>query len=261
MRPDVTTDYYDGQGRFFIGKRNPLTGAITDVIKVGNCTGLQISTSVDKSEHKENWSGNRGTDKVTYKGKTVTGKLTTEDMSPKLLAEALWGSTATVATGNVVGEALKAYKGGVSFLKNQNVTIADGDLKKGVTPLVEGVDYMVDEPFGTIHWLETSTVLTTGVDEATAEDVTADYAYGAAVRMEIFTQAVAPERYIRFEGLNGVDGSARLVEVWAAQLDPMTGLEMITEDIANGEINFTASMGKGIADAASKYVRETRIAA
>lgn len=258
-RPDVITDYYDGQGRVFLGKRDPITGAISDVIKVGNCKSLQLSTSVDKSEHKESWSGNRGVDRVTYKGKSVTGKLTTEDMSPKLLAQALWGSTAAILTGVVVGESLNAFKGGVSFLAQQNVSAATFSL--GATALVEGIDYELDAPFGTVHWIATSTALL-AVDETTPDVITAGYSYGGAIRLEVFTQAVAPERYLRFEGLNGVDGSVRLVEVWAAQMDPMSGLDFISEDIASGDISFNATLAKGITgDDKSRYVRETRVEA
>lgn len=270
-RPDVVTDYYNGQGRILIGKRNPLTGAITDVLKVGNCTGLQVSTSVDKNEHKESWSGDRATDITTIKSKDATGKATCEDMSIDVLALALWGVTATVPEGTAVDEMLTAVRGGASFLANQNVsevelvlvTPAVPDTDPPIeTPLVEGIDYALDAPFGTLHWLDSAVATKiTAVTTAAAQSVKSNYSFGAVKRLEMFTEAVAPERYIRFEGLNGIDGSARLVEIWRSQIDPISGLDLITEDVANGEINFSMLRASGInGDNKSKYYRETRIA-
>lgn len=263
-RPEVVTDYYNGQGRILIGKRDPLTGRIYDVLKVGNCTALSVSTTVDKGEHKESWSGDRGVDIVTYKSKGATGKATCEDMGVDVLALALWGVSAKEAAGTVTAEAAKAVRGSMTFLAHQNVdTVVIKTTDATPVTLVDGIDYTVDAPFGTIHWLDSDLALiVTGTDDATAIDLEIDYAYGAVTRLEMFTQAVAPERYIRFEGLNGIDGSARLVEIWKSQLDPLSGLEMITEDVGNCEINFTMNRASGIlGDDKSKYYRETRIAA
>lgn len=269
-RPEVVTDYYNGQGRILIGKRDPLTGRIYDVLKVGNCTALSVSTTVDKTEHKESWSGDRATDIVTYKAKGATGKMTCEDMGIDVLALALWGVTATVAAGTVVDEKVKAVRGGVTFLGKQNVLTTPAptftvDVAGTPTPLVEGVDYLLDGPFGSIHWIDNAgatKIETTAVSDDTAVEVTCGYSYGPSKQLEMFTQAVAPERYIRFEGLNGHDGSSRLVEIWKAQLDPLSGLEMITEDVGNCEINFTMNRASGIVgDDKSKYYRETRVAA
>ncbi len=269
-RPDVVTDYYNGQGRIMIGKRDSLTGRIYDVLKVGNCTGLQVSTSVDKTEHKESWSGDRATDITTIKSKDATGKATCEDMNVDVLALALWGVTASVAAGTAVAVVVKAVRGGVTFLDHQNILSTPAptfsvDVAGTPTPLVEGVDFVLDGPFGSIHWLDTDAaalIADTAIDDASAVDITCGYSYGPAKRLEMFTQAVAPERYIRFEGLNGIDGSSRLVEIWRTQLDPISGMELITEDVANGELNFTMLRAAGISgDDKSKYYRETRVAA
>jgi hypothetical protein len=269
-RPEVITDYYTGQGRILIGKRDPLTGRIYDILKVGNCTALSVATTVDKTEHKESWSGDKGNDLTTYKGKSATGKFTAEDMGVDLLAMALWGVTATVAAGTATDVIAKAVRGGVSVLDHQNILTTPAptltvDVAGTPTPLVDGIDYALDSPFGTIHWLNPTSggvIASTAVDDATAVDVTIGYSYGPAKRLEMFTEAVAPERYIRFEGLNGVDGSARLVEVWKALLDPLSGLEMITEEVGNCEVNFSMNRASGIVgNNKSKYYRETRVAA
>lgn len=263
--PDVQTDYYDGQGRILIGKRDPITGRIYDVVKVGNCTALQISMSVDKSEHKESWSGNRGTDLTTYKSKTASGKMTCEDINVDVLAGALWGNAYKVPQGNVVGEVVKAVRGSVVFLANANAANITLKLASDSTVLVEGVDYVQDGAFGRIDFIDNAgavVVPTTAIDDATAVDVLVDYDFGEVRRLEMFTEAVAPERYIRFEGLNTLNGESRLVECWRAQMDPINQLDLITEDIGNGEINFTLALASGISGTGkSRYYRETRVAA
>jgi hypothetical protein len=262
--PDVKTDYYSGQGRILMGKRDPLTGRIYDVLKIGNCSALQISLTVDKTDHTESWSGGRNIDLTTFKSKGGTGKMSCEDIDVDTLAAALWGGAYIVPEGTVDAEPMQAVRGGVLFTKFQNISAVEIKLAAApATPLVEGVDFTYDGAFGRIDFLDTdaATVLVaTAVDDATSVAVTVDYTYGATKRLELFTVAVAPERYIRFEGLNTINGDSRLVEVWRGQLDPLNQLDLINTDVASTDISFTVAQASGpFEDGKSRFYRETRV--
>ncbi len=51
--------------------------------------------------------------------------------------------------------------------------------------------------------------------------------------MEAFTSAVSPQRWLRFEGLNTVDGTRVIIDMYKAQFDPLTNYGLIVEDIAS----------------------------
>ena len=62
--------------------------------------------------------------------------------------------------------------------------------------------------------------------------VQVDYTYADYIKVDAFTEATAPERYLRFEGVNTVNGDEVIIEIFKAQFDPLTGYGLINEEIA-----------------------------
>ena len=126
----------------------------------------------------------------------------------------------------------------------------------GTNVKVLGTDYTVDAKNGVLVFPATGSTLTDG------DDLTVDYSHGAYTNLEAFTQAVSPERWLRFEGLNTVDGSHVLVDCYRAQFDPLTGYSLINEDIAAIDMSGSLLADMFITDPlASKFFRQRNVAA
>ena len=97
-----------------------------------------------------------------------------------------------------------------------------------------GTDYTIDADFGTIYPISTSVVFADGAT------VLVDYTTGIHDKVDALTSGVAPERYMRFEGLNTYDGSLVLLNCPRVALDPITGLEFINENF--GKADFTGNI-------------------
>lgn len=255
-RPIPKSYYYSGQGRLGIGDRDPATGKSSNVIFVGNVTSLTVDISQDKFEHKESMSGSRGLDLTFSKENKATFKFVAESLVKSLLALGLYGQVSEKVAGTVTAEKHTVKPGMAIPLANPNV---DAVVVKttAATPvtLVENTDYIVDEGFGTVHILPTTLVVLPAGTE-----VSVDYTFEKFSQIDSFTNSVAPERYLRFEGLNTVDGSLRLIEIPRASFDPITGLEFINDELGSGEFNGSALLDSFITTVGdSQFFRERRI--
>lgn len=119
----------------------------------------------------------------------------------------------------------------------------------GTNAVTLNTDYTVDAKNGSLIFPATGSAMAEGAP------LSVSYTYGGYANLEAFTQAVSPERYLRFEGLNTVDGSAVIIDMYRAQFDPLSGLGLINEEIA--AIDMSGSL---LADAfvqtGSKFFRE-----
>ena len=258
VRPIPKSYYYSGQGRLGIGDRDATTGELKNVVFVGNVTSLTVDIATTKFEHKESMSGDRAIDLTIVQEKNATFKFTAESLSLTLLAAGLYGTSTANAGATVASEIhLNAKKGTAIPLKFPNVSavvVTTGASPGYATAMVEGVDYAVDEGFGTIYLLAGGAVFTDGGGIKVA------YTYGAFDQIDAFTQGTPPEKYIRFEGLNTVNGDLRLIDIPRASLDPLTGLEFINEELGSGEFNGNILPDLTVTNPAlSKYFRERRI--
>lgn len=261
VRPIPKSYYYSGQGRLGIGDRDPTSGEFSNVIFVGNVTSLTLDIATTKFEHKESMSGDRAIDLTIIQEKNATFKFTGESLNLNLLAVGLYGAASKNAGATVAAEVHKAKKnaaGGdnaaipLKYPNVSSVVVKHGAPTYSAT-LVEGTDYAVDEGFGTVY------ILASGSTVQDGDNVQIAYTYGAFDQIDAFTQGEAPERYLRFEGLNTVDGSKRLIEIPRAALDPLTGLEFINEELGSGEFNGNILPDLTVTNPAlSKYFRERR---
>lgn len=251
IRPIPQSYYYSGQGRLGIGTRDS-NGIVNDLIFVGNVTSLNMEIGTEKFEHKESMSGQRAIDLTIVQERTANFSFTAESLILDLLSVGLYGQHASVA-GATDTLTTVCTKGKAIPLRHPNVEITS--IVSGATPLVEGVDYGVDEGFGTVYILATSTVITTE-DQA----ITIGYTYGDHDKLEAFTTGTPPERFLRFEGLNTINGDLRMIDLYRANFDPLTGMEFINEELGSGEFGGTLLPDLNIVDPTlSQYFRERRV--
>lgn len=249
VRPTPTSYYYSGQGRLGMGVRDAATGRFDEMLFIGNVTSLTIDIAVQKFEHKESMTGQRAIDLTVVQEKNATFKFTAESLNLDLMAVALYGASAAVTSGSVASESHKIKKGQAIPLRYPNVSNV-------VVTGVDAADYDVDSKFGTIY------IKADAASAADGETITVAYSYGAHSKLEAFTQSTAPERYFRFEGLNTVDGSFRIIEIPRGAMEPMTGMELINEELGTGEVSGTILPDLTIVTPGiSQYFRELRVAA
>jgi hypothetical protein len=263
-------NYYSGQGSMYTAKRDPATGAPLGFIPVGNVPEVSIDIEVSKFEHKESESGGRLLDLTLVKEKKGKFSMKMENVSLENLAIGLYGESSVVASGTVaVGspELVKVPKiatAGMRFaLKHPSVAAVVVKDATGVTTYTVDDDYTVDPTNGVITLVSGGEILADAaaiVAPATMMDIQVSYTYGTYTNLEAFTQAVSPERWLRFEGLNTVDGAHVIIDCYRAQFDPLTGYGLINEDIA--VIDMAGSL---LADpfitTGSKFFRQRNIAA
>ncbi|MDY0274799.1 MAG: hypothetical protein RBR42_05075 [Desulfomicrobium sp.] len=242
---DRETHYYSGQGVVLVGEygTTDLTkNDVTGLTAVGNVTDLRISIETSSAEHKESQSGMR---LVDYQFPTETKAsliMTVENFSRDILAMAFRGSyTAKTGTTIAKGSALdiKFYKGKVVPL--QHIKVSAVTIDKGETPLVPynpltpnaKYDYVLNEEAGSVRFSDDPD--TVSLDDGDALKVYYTYADHAVV--DALTSNPAP-RFLRFEGLNTVDGdSPVVVEAFKFVLDPAKELALITsEEMASFEM-------------------------
>lgn len=221
--------YYSGQGSLYMAERDAATGAPKGFLGVGNVPELSIDIETTEFSHKESESGQRLEDLVITQEKSGTATFTMENVSQDNLAVALWGTTANVAGSSVVGEEHVAYAGKKIALAFPDVSAVVVKNEAGDTTYTVATDYTVDAKNGTITIVSGGTI----VDES---NIQVDYTYAASKKLEAFTRAAAPERFLRFEGLNTVDESRVIVNIFRARFNPLTGYALINEEIAQPEV-------------------------
>ena len=225
--------YYSVQGSLMAANRDPLTGKPMGFSRIGNVPELTLDIEVTNFEHKESETGARGLDLIINKERKGKFTFKMESITLENLALGLMGSSAPVAGGTVAAETLKVYLGLRTPLAHPKVSAVT--ITEGATPLVAGTDYTLDAENGVIIWPETATT-----NVAQGDEVTVAYTYGGYDRLDAFTQSSANERYLRFEGLNTVDDSRVIVDLYRCQFDPLTGYGLINEELA--QVDVTGSL-------------------
>lgn len=242
----MANSYYSGQGSLYIAERDAVTGLPKGFVAVGNVPEMSIDIETTNFEHKESESGSRLTDLVIVKEKKGKFSFKLENMTLANLALALWGANTVVSAGTAVDESVIAYKSTATVKKNLALAFPNTSsiAVKHVTltpTYVLGTDYTVDAKNGTISILVGSAI----VEGATLK---VSYSYAGHGNLEAFTSAAAPERWLRFEGLNTVDNSRVIVDIFKAQFDPMTGYALLNDELGTADMKGTilADLGKNV---------------
>lgn len=221
--------YYSGQGSLYIAERDAVTGAAKGFVGVGNVPELSIDIETTDFTHRESESGQRLEDLVITQEKSGTATFTMENVSQDNLAVALWGATAAITGDAVVDESVKGYIGKKSALAFPDVSSVTVDHISGTPTYVADTDYRLDAKNGTIEILEGGAI-------TEAQELHVSYTYAASKKLDAFTLVAAPERFLRFEGLNTVDASRVIVNAFRFRFNPLTGYALINEEIAQPEV-------------------------
>lgn len=251
-RPIPTSYYYSGQGQVVIGERDP-SGKMVNAYAVGNCTALEIQVAVEKIEHKESMSGQRSVDKVLITSKTASFNITMESLDLRNLQLAFWGKVVGKQGGTVTAEKHPAKPGAIVTLDNVGVGSVVVTLDGGTPTPVPDTEYTVDDEFGTIqiHADSTTVPATNGV-------ISVAYKFAPSDTLHALTEETQPERFVRFEGLNTLDGSRVLVEIPRAAFEPLQSLPLINEDFANVQMTGNILQDTKIATpGVSQFYRQT----
>ncbi len=233
---DKKTHYYSGQGVVLIGDYDD-AGKITGLESIGNVPALKIGIETSSVEHKESQSGQRAVDLRLITEIKVRLSATLEDFDRAGLAMALRGEYESLVAGAAADIPLNCYPGKVVAFPH--IKISSLVLKKGSTTLkayvndATGWDYKVNEDAGSVQFNSTPT--TSGLSEGDA--LTAGYSYAAQAKVDALTDSPQP-RFLRFEGLNTVDGNNPVVvEAFRFVIDPARELSLITgEEVASFEL-------------------------
>lgn len=237
-RPIPKSYYFSGQGRVSVADRSLVDGSLSGFRFLGNVTELTINVSNTKQEHKESMTGNRGVDETIIKEIKPTIKFKAESISLSNLALAFYGTSANEAGAAVTAEIHKVGDAGTFVpLAHPAVTLVVvkvGDTADAAsTAAVLGTDYNLDADFGVIHPI-------VGGALAKGKFISVAYTYGTTLRMDALNVAVPPEKMIRFDGLNTVNGDLSLVELYRCKLEPIQTFSLINDDFAN--MDFTGNL-------------------
>lgn len=222
----MSNRYFSGQGRVMLAQRDA-SGNALQFSDLGNVKELSISIKTDVLEHKESTTGQRGTDLRLQTGKAASVKLVPDNFDMATLALVLYGAKAAINSGSVTNEICPATLAVGDYWcllngKVSSVVITDSAGSPGT--LTANTHYSVDDArFGTLKILNLGSF---------TQPFKAAYSKGAAVNVNMLTQA-APERWLRFEGINTADNNNPvLVDLYRMSFDPIADLGLLNSALA-----------------------------
>lgn len=259
--------YYSGQGNMYLAARTA-AGKPMGFQHIGNVPNLELSVEITKFEHKESMSGNRAVDLSIVQEKKGTFTMTMESMAPANLATAFWGQSTDNAAATGATVTIEAYVGAsipLPFPSVSNVVIKDNatgliTYEFGTSETdAASLNGWVDQVNGSVHIFSTADQTANSAANLIANtnllDVTYDHA--ANTQIDAFTET-SMERWLRFEGLNTIDGKAVVVDLFKAQLDPLQGYGLINEEIGSFEVSGSL-LYDALQTGASKYFRQVNV--
>mgnify|MGYP001598043840 CR=1 FL=1 len=227
----ITSRYFSGQGIVSIATRST-AGEPQGFVNIGDVSALSITQEVTKEEHTDHTTGNRATDAVLQTKTTVGVSMTIGNLSRENLALMSQGSSATVAAGSVTNEVVKAYLAKTVALAHPNVAAVNVTNTAGTVTYVVGSNYTVNAEAGSINILNAAAQTAAVAPIADLQDLHIDYTYAAYDTVDAFTSA-APERWIRFEGLNTADSNKPvIVDIFKFLFSPFAELPLINDSFA-----------------------------
>lgn len=236
----VANYYYSGQGKCYLADRDT-SGQPMGFTYMGDVSSVKIQVKSDTIEHHESYTGQRGIDLRLTRSNTASVMVDMESLNSYNLAQALWGSTTSVGTTDLVvsNEIHNGYGGKTMALNNINIkTTPAPTLTIGATPTtVVAADYTFNYATGSVTFVAAPT--TTGWTDG--NPVTVGYtATKGQVRVDALTNA-RPEKWLRFEGVNTASNNDPVVvDVFRFSIDPLQELAVLSDDIAKATLEGTA---------------------
>lgn len=231
----LTNQYFSGQGSVLIATKDPVTGEPEGFRPVGNVSALTIGVETTVFQHKESCTGTRGIDKEIVQEVIVTIAMTMESIDDENLALALYGTTAAIVGASPTDELVTAHHDLWVALEHIKVSaVVVGDDAVPTITYVLGVDYELNEETGSIKVLSTGAITDLQV-------VFVDYTHAGYDQIEAIISSAAPERWLRFEGLNTADGDNPVViDIYKGSIQPLAELALINEELAEMVVEASA---------------------
>lgn len=231
----VTNQYFSGQGSVLIATKDAVTGLHEGFVPVGNVSALTIGVETTVFQHKESCSGTRGIDKEITQEVVVTIAMTMENINDTNLALALYGTAAAVVGATIADEEHVTHHD--KWIPLDHIKISALVVGDDATPTVTYVldtDYEVNLETGSIKVLSTGAI-------TDLQNVFFDYTHAGYDQIEAIISSAAPERWLRFEGLNTADGDNPVViDVYKASIQPLAELALINEELAEMAVEASA---------------------
>ncbi len=223
---------YCGKGELYAGVAL-VAGGPPVLTSLGDVSKFTLSPKATTIDHRESQSGKNLRNGRIVTGNDLDASFVMEEVLADNLALALWGTNAAVTGGTVTSETLAtgAVVGSLLALANPKVSAVTITDSTG-TPktLVADTNYKLHADHGSIEILD----ITTG--GAYTQPFKAAYTFAAYVRVAIFL-ALAPVRYLRYEGINLQDASAIVVEIYNFKGNPLKSLDLIGDKFQNLEVD------------------------
>lgn len=209
----MAREYFSFQGEVWLGKRNS-SWDVTELNFMGNVPELEVNLSVDKTDHIEDYTGERTTDSILVKAKKADISMSSEELLLENLSLGLYGVSSDIAAGTATDWPfpMTLADGATGLLPHQLISSL---VLKDSTPstpqtLEAGVDYEADLTYGSVKFLDVTGLV---------QPVKASYSHGKVTSMVVFGTN-APERWIRFKGINTLNGKRVLVDLYKVSFDP-----------------------------------------
>lgn len=258
----VVNEYFSGQGSVLLAERDPATGAHLGFIPVGNVSALTLGVETTVFEHKESCSGTRGVDKQITQEIKVSVSMTLESLNKENLSLSMYGESSLVAAASVTDEAGVAKLGKWIPMDFINISTFVMTNTGAVITYVLGENYDVDLAGGQIYLYTTAEQTAASAVATIVEDqvLEFDYGYTDQDNIEAITSSSAPERWLRFVGLNTADSDKPItVDIYKMSIQPLAELALINEELAEMVVEGAALIDP-LRTAGSKYYTVKKVA-
>ena len=223
--------YFRGQGKVLI---RLATGDNDSLRFVGNVSDLSISTTQNKQDHQESYTGERRTDLRMVTTTNVTISMTLENTVKENWQLAFKGSYVAQSGSTVTNEShtAPAVDNYFALDKKYITTMTSITSDPAGTTYVAGTDYIATPPSNLIYVPSGSSMA--------GDAILANYTCGAAEVVSAFN-ATNSEYYLYFDGLNTVDSNKPVVvEVFKVDLDPAQQTALISDNLVQFQLQGTA---------------------
>ena len=225
---DDTNKLFSFQGYVYLGA---LSGRkMVDPFWIGDAT-LSVALETESVEHNESFSGQRlPYGRLTTK-KSATATLTLFEAKADNLALALYGAKVPVTAGTATAEALPSTAADGSLVELDHALVSNlvlTDSTASPVTLEEGEHYAIENASGGLIRLIDTSGLT--------KPIKAAYSYAAADRTGLFT-VTPPERFLKMAGVNTLDNTPVVVDLYRVRFDPASELALHHEEFGSFELS------------------------
>ena len=201
----MANNYTLGRGEVHFGQFATGTQVPRGERYFGNTPELGFTAEQESLDHYSSDRGVRIKDQSVILQLDYSGSFITDNVSPENLAAFFLGENlVTTLTGSTVtAEPISDIEKGLTYQLGTSTNapsgvrkIASVVVKKGVTVLVAGTDYVVDLDLARVTILDTSVTLSNG------DDLTVDYTVSASSRKRIISRSNTIEGSLRYVAAN-----------------------------------------------------------